>query len=412
MPAITLPADGDKPYGAVLRTAINKINDAVDAVPFLNLNTYAGVDPTGVTECSAAIQAAFDAALAQGLPVVSKQAEYRLSSGVTLNGSADLSRAVFNYTASTGIALTIGAAGGLSRKQIRAPFVIALAKTVAGWGQVAGTIGIRCINLIGCEVTLQDVRAFETGIQAYADVAAYLAYNRFFLTGSILNNKRGFVVATDGSATAFANKNEVFGGDFNYSGEAVASAGTRHILLTESVVPITSWTFHEPSLQDSSGSAEFMVDISGRANVISNAYWETNVGTIKARWANGSYDNIIDFGVNSDLIEETVTGTAENRLNRLGRDKVITANRTLDRTDFGKTLILNAAGAITITLPDVAFLSPGTKVTIRNVAATSASINTTTNTINGSLAALTLPQWGTMKFISQKSPDAQWIREV
>lgn len=32
MPAITLPADGDKPYGAVLRTAINTINDAVDDV--------------------------------------------------------------------------------------------------------------------------------------------------------------------------------------------------------------------------------------------------------------------------------------------------------------------------------------------------------------------------------------------
>lgn len=32
MPAITLPADGDKPYGAVLRTAITSINTAVDDI--------------------------------------------------------------------------------------------------------------------------------------------------------------------------------------------------------------------------------------------------------------------------------------------------------------------------------------------------------------------------------------------
>lgn len=32
MPAITLPADGDKPYGAVLRTAITTVNDAVDDI--------------------------------------------------------------------------------------------------------------------------------------------------------------------------------------------------------------------------------------------------------------------------------------------------------------------------------------------------------------------------------------------
>lgn len=32
MPVINLPADGDKPYGAVLRTAINAVNDAVDDV--------------------------------------------------------------------------------------------------------------------------------------------------------------------------------------------------------------------------------------------------------------------------------------------------------------------------------------------------------------------------------------------
>jgi hypothetical protein len=285
--------------------------------------------------------------------------------------------------------------------------VIALAKTVVGWAQVAGSIGVRVTNTSDCTVHFGEIRNFETGLQFYGQgVGGGVTYCKFFL-GTLLNNKRNLVVTTD-NISGYANQNEVFGGSFNFdSAEGATVVGTRHILISNVSQIIDGWTFHEPALEDSGGTCEATIECYGNNNLFDHARYES-AGTPSVKWQTGSSNNEIRGGVNVDAIVESLTGTTSNRIVRTPGPKVLTAAKTFDNTDEGKVIIANLAAGGTFSLPAVAYRSPGTRITVKNVAATTITVGTVVDPMDGGLT-VTLVQWASKTFVSQQLPAANWI---
>lgn len=375
----------------------------------VNLDTYPGVDATGSTDSTTAIQAAINEASTKGVPLVSSAAQYTFSSTIYLKDHADLSRAVFNWNGTTGVALVVGAAAGsIARKRILTPYLIALKKTVVGWAQVAGSIGVQIVNTSDCDVTLGTIRNFAIGAQFCGRGAGGgVTYSRFHL-GTFLNNRVNLnITAVDGG---YANQCQTFGGTFNYdAAEGTNVFGSRHILIDTISSPVDGWTFHQLSLEDSGGVCEYTIDCAGNNNIFDHCRYETAGSAPKVAWRAGSHDNEIRSGVNVDAIEEAIFGATSNRVMRHQSSKILTAGKTIGTGEYWKTIVSNAPGAATYLLPDVSYISPGTRVTIKNIAATTISVATTVDPINGSTAAVTIPQWGAASFVSQQLPDHRWL---
>lgn len=377
-----------------------------------NLETYPGVDPTGVVECSAAIQAAINAASAEKVQIISNASSYLISAGITLQDHADLSRAIFSYSGTSGPAITVGnavPANAPSRKTIHVPYVIATAKTVLGWAQLAATCtGVQVLNMTSCVVHFACSRNFMTGIEFKGvGVGGGVTYSKFYL-GQLVNNKRNLVVTTDG-VSGYANQNQTFGGTFNFdAAEGLGVVGTRHILIENTPSKIDGWTFHEPSLEDSGGVCEYTVDCAGNNNLIDGGRFESVNRPPSVAWRTGSANNEIRGGVNVDAITEALFGTTANKVTRREGRKVLTANRTLDNTDEGKVIVSNTAAAVTYSLPGVAYRSPGTRVTVQNVGAGVVTVNTVLDPLDGGFTA-TIPQWASKTFVSAQLPVASWL---
>ena len=374
----------------------------------INLETFAGVDPTGTTECSAAIQAALNAAQAANVPLVANGGQYAISNTVTIQSDADLSRAVFAYTG-TGTAIIVGNPPvSIVRKTIKTPYVKAMTKTVLGWAQVAGSIGVKVVNTSDCTVYFSTIWNFETGIQFYGQGAGNgVTYCKFFL-GSLYNNKRNVQITTD-NISGYANQCETFGGAFNFdSAEGVGIAGTRQFLLSSVSQVGDGWTFHAPSVEDAGGVCQITIECYGIDNLWDHGRYEQGAGLPTVLWGTGSTKNEIRSGVNIDAMVESISGTTSNKMTRSGVQKVLTAVKTFDNTDEGKVIICNIAGGGTLTLPQVAFRSPGTRITVKNVNATTITINTSTDPIDGG-TTVTLVQWASKTFVSQQLPAANWI---
>jgi hypothetical protein len=377
----------------------------------VNLEMYPGVDATGNTDSTTAIQAAINAASTKGVPLVSSAAHYTISSTIYLRDHADLSRAVFNYRGTTGVAIVVGASvGSITRKRIHTPYLIALAKTVAGWAQVAGTIGVQVVNTSDCDVTLGTIRNCDIGAQFTGRGArGGVTYSRFHL-GTFLNNRVNMnITAVDGG---YANQCQAYGGTFNYdAAEGTNVYGTRHVLIDSIPAAVDGWTFHELSMEDSGGVCEYTIDCAGNNNVFDQCRFERAPGfTPKIAWRDGSHDNEIRGGVNVDAIVEDVFGATRNRITRHPGMLTLAASKTVGPSEFGKTIISNAPGAVHYTLPDVSYISPGTRVTIKNVAASTLIIVTAADPIDGSFAAIPITQWASASFVSQQIPDHRWLR--
>ena len=392
--------------GTLSRIALDKIYSAS-----IRLETYPGVDPTGAVECSAAIQSAIAAGKALKIPVVSSGGFYSITSTIVIEYDVDFSRAVFNYSG-TGVAVQVGNAiappnGGVARLTVKTPFLINLLKTVAAWSQVAGSVGVQLVNANNCVLYIANITNFEDGFQAIGvGLNGGVTYCKIFM-GSLVNNKKNIHITTSG--TGYSNQNLVFGGTLNYANsEASPTFGTRHIVIDNASSPIDGWNFIGTAIEDSGAVAEYTIECWGNNNSWSNCRYEVYGGIPHVYWGNGSYDNFILGGINVDAIIETINGVTLNKIVRLAKDKILTATKIFDNTDFGKTIVSNVATAITYTLPQVDYFSPNTFITVRNVGVGVVTINSTANTINGA-ASVTIPQWSALTFYSQMLPTHTWI---
>ena len=261
-----------------------------------------GAKGDGTTDDSVAIQAAADAVAAYGIDAVLYFPEgvYRTSETLILSCSLDAAAATISYTG-TGIAVDLGdsrAAGSVTfRKSMRAPRVVLATKSGTGW--VAGTTGIRLVNLNACDVYLPHVKNFETGASVYG-FSAGNAYNTITL-GALDNNQVN--LSLDSNTAGWANQNVFIGGRFqHHSGEGANVAGARHLRIASPANPVNNNLFLNPSLEGN--TPEFHLDMGGTANLVLNGRYEVTGGA-RVRWRSGATQNQIMYGYQSTAIVET-----------------------------------------------------------------------------------------------------------
>ena len=200
---------------------------------FALLNIAAGVDPTGVAECSTAIQTEIDRASSAGLILIGT-GTYKISAKVVLKGNCDLSRCTFNVYGTPAIALEVstGSAANpttiLSNATVHTPALINYTKPATGWAGQG--IGLRLVNNQTCEIHVGKVQEFAVGLQL-TSYGQGCVYNTIFCK-QLYNNKIQVELAP-GNAAAWTNENTITGGSALFiSGEGTNVSGTRTVKTT------------------------------------------------------------------------------------------------------------------------------------------------------------------------------------
>lgn len=267
---------------------------------FADIGKQPGVDPTGATECSSAIQSALDSFSALGVRAYAR-GTFKTTATVTIRDNCDMSDATISYSG-TGTALVIGdIAAPLFLEYVAAPRVINTAKTQIGWAQVAGSVGIKLVNLYSCpHIEIPRAQDFETGLLMYGQGRG-IVYNTLQI-GHLANNKVN--QRLDADSSGWSNQNTFIGGRYGHNNlEALSSAGARHILMTGGLNnDINNNTWLSPSLE--AGIPEFHVEFAGQSNVIYNGRFECPGGA-RVKWQNGTTRCAIEHGYDTHLITET-----------------------------------------------------------------------------------------------------------
>jgi hypothetical protein len=309
-----------------LHGAVNELTKAVSGTA-MNLRAQAGVVGDGTTDDAAAINSAATAAASLGVMMYAA-GTFKIATGVTLNCECDLSAATFSYSGTSGTAVTVGLTGSYQmRRQVRLPKIIATAKTITGWTQVAGTVGLLVQNCYNVDLTIPHVQSFESGLKVYGTTSNGVSYCNITL-GHLDNNKRNLWMTAD--ATGWANQNSFFGGRLSHdSGEGTAVSGTRHVLIDTTASKVNGNSFYGTSIE-SPNVVEYHIDCGGNDN-----YWFgcrlENTGTgARVVWRANSIGNVIAYGFSSHTIVETKETTTANHISTRARSRMTGDGTTLN----------------------------------------------------------------------------------
>lgn len=208
--------------GAVATTAQSKLRETISLKDF-------GAVGDGVTDDTAAIQAAFNYAASIGACVVDKTGKnYKITSMVTILCSCDLSNATFLVpAASVPIAVRVGSTtADVFTLSLKMPKLLNISKTTLGWTGFQTAVGFDFANLYSSNIYIPDVRKFGVGV----DVGGYgkggldagNAYNTYEI-GLLYDNFINLRLRSKGTG-GFANQNTFVGG--NYSGTGAEGPAT------------------------------------------------------------------------------------------------------------------------------------------------------------------------------------------
>jgi len=271
----------------------------------------------GVTDDTAAIQAAADACAASGDLLTGPPGNYLVTSTITINCNCDLQRMTFSANASSvspviRTGLTSGTSIDAQFKQVRRfPIVRNTAKIGTGWSGFSNSVGIDVGNLFDCRLEFTEVTGFGIGI----DLGGYnrgVSYNDIFV-GRLFNNLVNLKIGAKESE-GWANENNFFGGRFAFnSTEGANISGARCILLTTVNDAINSPpnnnVFYKPSVEGD--GAEFQIDIQGSFNTIINPRFENTPPKIRFYSATANQTNSNVFMNGYKLTQPTFTFAGE-----------------------------------------------------------------------------------------------------
>ncbi len=275
-----------------------------------------GVDPTGVTECGAAMQALLDANATPGSSNTVKprrrvrfQGTFKTTTTLVIKGDVDLSDAIINY-AGTGTAVQIGssAVGQLWQVNVDIGHIVCASKpTGAVW--TAGTVGLIIRNTYRSAIKYQRIANFETNLLLLGD-GTYgqggVAYNNFdagALEGGLVNLSLQ-LANTNSPVQAFVNENNFFGGSYSHFDGVYPQAGMRHIKIhtAGAAASINNNRWYGASLEG--GREEFIIECYSTDNAWRDCRFEFTQNGAKApvAWRAGAFRNVIQGGYGSSSI--------------------------------------------------------------------------------------------------------------
>ena len=263
--------------GAVQRTVESKLRDVVSVKDF-------GAVGDGVTDDTAAIQAAANYAKTSGSVLVGVSGTCKITSTIAVLCDCDLSMMTWEANAlNVKPVIRVGpiSGGGSSpdlviAKTIRLPRVRNVAKNTTGWNAGWGS-GIELAHVFESRIEVPWVEGFKVGL----DCGGYdygFAYNEIQV-GRIYNNEIG-VQLKPKDTTGWVNENLFYNGRYVMDSSEGVVADGRYIKLAPFDVANagTSWpnnnVFMKPSIEEQ-GPA-YAVEIAGSFNCFYNSRFEGN----------------------------------------------------------------------------------------------------------------------------------------
>jgi hypothetical protein len=311
----------------------------------------------GVTDDTAAIQAAIDAATAEGRAVFGA-GTFFLGSKIVITCDADFANAEFRANGSLPVTIEISTGIGSPPTTSLVSRVIKLGRLwntskIIGGGWAGFGIGVQVINAITCELSTGWIRGFSVGWDM-AGNSDGTAYNNVYV--GYLENNQINLRCKPLNAAGFSNENTFIGGRYHYrSEEGTSVAGTRHVQLipTDVADSVQSWPnnnlFVKPSLEGN--VPEYHVEIGGNHNTFLQGRWEVFPGvaapkvlfTGHASVVTKNIRNLILGGFQADAIVFTTTG--------VGQWGDVFAPRKMIRSGFGVNDAVRNTGGDVATTP-------------------------------------------------------------
>lgn len=247
--------------GAATLTAQNKMRQRVSILDFT------GVDPTGLTDSTAGIQAAITYAKTLTAP------ELIIDAGTYLV-NATLTFDLPNYSTIRCFGLIRSSVSNNPAIRIGSTSTNTFSLTVTGIKVERTSVdtsnlstGVQLRNLVASYVDVRWCRNFEDGVYCYGDQAnGGFSYNEIHL-GFIHDNKRNLHL--NAASPGYCNENNFYGGTYNHSSGYPAIATTNLLVAHFASSVLNNNRFYGPSFEDNSALATAAV-INGDNNVI---YW-------------------------------------------------------------------------------------------------------------------------------------------
>lgn len=249
--------------GVRTMTAQEKMRQRVSILDFT------GVDPTGVADSTAGIQAAITYAKTLVAPeLIVDYGTYAVSSTLTFdlpNNSTIRFLGKIVSSVSNNPAIRIGSTSattfGLTVTGIK------VERTAFDTNPASASAGVQLRNLVACYVDVRRVEKFYDGVLCYGDQAnGGFSYNEVHL-GFIHDNLRNLYLTAAG--VGYCNENNFYGGTYNHSSGYPAVATTNLLINHFASSVLNNNRFYGPSFEDNSALATAAV-INGDNNVI---YW-------------------------------------------------------------------------------------------------------------------------------------------
>jgi hypothetical protein len=217
--------------GSVATTVQTKLRESVSVKDF-------GAVGDGVTDDTAAIQAAIDACETTNQSLLGNAGTYLITDTLVIDADtgfiADLSQMNIIVDASAvATAFAIGQAGaGVDRStnfNIKLPKTITnTAKTGTGWSGFDTSVGVHLRTLYSSYIYAGDIIGFGIGLKC-AGYNAGCVYNNIFLS-RLYNNKINLLLGSDAGNASWTNENIFYGGEYGYdSSEGTAVSGVYDI---------------------------------------------------------------------------------------------------------------------------------------------------------------------------------------
>jgi hypothetical protein len=249
--------------GAVTRTAQDKMRETVSVLDFDAVGD-------GVTDDTAAIQAALDACELSGSVLMGAPGTFLISSTLVIKCSCDLSMMTLTIAAGAStVAVRVGpnvAGQYLFDADIVLPFIINSAKSGAGWTGFTNSIGVEVANVYQSRITVPSIYNFGVGLSC-GGYGVGCVYNTFTL-GVIFGNKINLQLLPK-TTTGWCNQNTFIGGRYGYSSaEGTSVSGVIQIQLRHQAgatngAPNNN-VFLNPSIEGN--EPQFHLDVQGAFN--------------------------------------------------------------------------------------------------------------------------------------------------